>query len=487
VAEVLRPDLCVIGAGSGGLSVAAASALFGVPVVLIERERMGGDCLNVGCVPSKALIAAAGHAQAMRRAKAFGVVGEPKIDFAAVHAHVQGVIAAIAPNDSVERFTAMGVEVIRAEARFVGRRLVEAGGKTIRARRTVLAVGSRPAAPPIDGLEDVLYFTNETIFDLKAAPSRLVVIGGGPIGLELAQAYRRLGSEVVVLEAARLLGRDDPEMAEVARLALERDGVVIRQGVRIVRVEPMDAGIRVVLDAGGETIQDEDQARPEEAVEGSHLLVAVGRRPSLEALNLRAAGIKHDQRGIIVDARLKTSNRRVYAIGDCISGPHGGLQFTHVSNYHAGLVIRSALFRQPVRVDNAAIPRVTYTDPEIASVGLSEDEARKRHRRITILRWPFAENDRAQTERYVTGHIKVVTTGKGVVVGVSIAGPQAGELIVPWVMAVKEKRKVSDFANVVFAYPTLSEVSKRAALSYLVPSAAKPAVRGLVGFLRKFG
>jgi pyruvate/2-oxoglutarate dehydrogenase complex dihydrolipoamide dehydrogenase (E3) component len=479
VAEILRPDLCVIGAGSGGLSVAAAAALFGVPVVLIESGHMGGDCLNVGCVPSKALIAAAGHAEAMRRAKAFGVVGEPKVDFAAVNAHVKRVIAAIAPTDSVERFTAMGVEVIRAEAKFVGRRLVEAGGKTIKARRIVLAVGSRPAAPPIPGLDAVPYLTNETIFDLDAAPRRLIVIGGGPIGLELAQAHRRLGAEVVVLEAARLLGRDDPEMAEVARVALEREGVVIRQGVSIARVEPGASGVRVVLDT--------DEARPEEVLEGSHLLVAAGRRAALGSLDLKVGRIKHDQRGILVNARLKTSNRRVYAIGDCISGPHAGLQFTHVSNYHAGLVIRSALFRQPVRVDHGAIPRVTYTDPELASVGLSEEEARKSHRRIGVLRWPFAENDRAQTERSIGGHIKVVTTEGGRVLGAAIAGPHAGELIVPWVMAVREKRKVSDFANVVFAYPTLSEISKRAAVSYLVPSATKPAVRRVVGFLRKFG
>ena len=479
MAEILRPDLCVIGAGSGGLSVAAAAALFGVPVVLIESGRMGGDCLNVGCVPSKALIAAAGHVEAMRRAKAFGVVGDPKIDFAAVQAHVKGVIAAIAPTDSVERFTAMGVTVIRAEAKFASRRVVEAGGQTIRARRIVLAVGSRPAAPPIAGLDIVPYLTNETIFDLQVAPRRLIVIGGGPIGLELAQAHRRLGAEVVVLEAARLLGRDDPEMAEVAHVALEREGIAIRQGVKIVRVEPAASGVRVVLDTG--------QAGSEEILEASHLLVATGRRAALDSLDLKAAHIKHDQRGILVNAKLKTSNRHVYAIGDCIGGRHAGLQFTHVSNYHAGLVIRSALFRQPVRVDNTAIPRVTYTDPELASVGLTEEEARQSHRRIGVLRWPFAENDRAQTERTVGGHIKVVTTDKGRVLGAAIAGPHAGELIVPWVMAVKERRKVSDFANVVFAYPTLSEISKRAAVSYLLPSASKPAVRRLVGFLRKFG
>jgi pyruvate/2-oxoglutarate dehydrogenase complex dihydrolipoamide dehydrogenase (E3) component len=479
VAEVLRPDLCVIGAGSAGLSVAAAAALFGVPVVLIESGQMGGDCLNVGCVPSKALIAAAGHAEAMRRARALGVVGEPRVDFAAVCAHVKGVVAAIAPMDAVERFTAMGVEVIRAEAKFVGRRLVEAGGKTIKARRIVLAVGSRPDAPSIPGLDAVPYLTNESIFDLDVAPRRLIVIGGGPIGLELAQAHRRLGAEVVVLEAARLLGRDDPEMSQVVRVALEREGIVIREGIKIARLEPAAAGVRAILEA--------DQGRPEEGIEGSHLLVAVGRRSALDSLGLKAAHIKHDQRGILVNRKLKTSNRRVYAIGDCISGRHAGLQFTHVSNYHAGLVIRSALFRQPVRVDYRAIPRVTYTDPELASVGLTEEEARKSHRRIGVLRWPFADNDRAQTERKVGGHIKVVTTQGGRVLGAAIAGPHAGELIVPWVMAVNEKRKVSDFANVVFAYPTLSEVSKRAALSYLLPSAAKPAVRRLVGFLRKFG
>ncbi len=479
-ADVLRPDLCIVGGGSAGLSVAAAAALFGVPVVLIEMDRMGGDCLNVGCVPSKALIAAGERAQAMREADLFGIAGhEPRIDFARVNAHLRGVIGAIAPNDSVERFTALGVRVIKAEARFADRDTVVAGDVTIRARRFIVATGSRPAVPPITGLDTVPYLTNETVFELTERPRRLIVVGAGPIGMELAQAHRRLGCEVVVLEVGKALGREDPEIAAEALAVIGREGVEVREGISIARVEKTETGLAVVL-AG-------PAGASEETIEGSHLLIAVGRTPSIDALGLDAAGIATDKRGIVVDASLRTRNRRVYAIGDCAGGPHTSYQFTHVANYHAGLVIRAALFRLPVRIDNANIPRVTFTDPEIASVGLLEAEARRKHSTVRVLRWPFAENDRAQAGHTTHGHVKVVTTVRGRILGCSIAGPHAGELIVPWVMALARKGKVQDFAGLVFAYPTLSEVSRRAALSYLAPGAANPFVRGLVGFLRRFG
>jgi pyruvate/2-oxoglutarate dehydrogenase complex dihydrolipoamide dehydrogenase (E3) component len=477
VGEVLKPDLCVIGAGSGGLSVAAIAASFGVPVVLVERDRMGGDCLNVGCVPSKALIAAGDLAHGIRTNR-FGLGRtDPRADMSRVRDHVRGVIEAIAPNDSAERFSAMGVRVIKAEARFTDAKTVEAGDVMIEARRFVLATGSRPAAPPIPGLDAVPYLTNETVFDLARRPERLVVIGGGPIGVELAQAHRRLGAEVAVLEAARLLPRDDPEMAAVLERALLAEGVELYTGVAVERITRLGDRILATVRAGADT----------RAVEGSHLLVAAGRRPVTDGLGLDAAGIAFDGRGVTVDKGLRTTNRRVYAIGDC-AGPGGGpYKFTHVANYHAGLVIRSALFRLPVKVDASAIPRVTYTDPEIAAVGMTEEEARESRIAFRILRWPVAENDRAQAERRTAGHVKALVTGRGKILGCAIAGPQAGDLIVPWALAMAKGLKVQDLAALVFPYPTLSEVTKRAAVEFLRPSAQSPWVRRAIGFARRFG
>jgi pyruvate/2-oxoglutarate dehydrogenase complex dihydrolipoamide dehydrogenase (E3) component len=478
--EVLRPDLCVIGAGSAGLSVAAIAASFGVPVVLIERGRMGGDCLNVGCVPSKALIAAGARRAMIGRARRFGIAAQPDpaVDFARVREHVDDIVAAIAPNDSVQRFRALGVRVIEGEARFADAGSVVVGDVTIRSRRTVIATGSEPAIPAIAGLEAVSFLTNETIFDLSDRPRHLIVVGGGPIGAEIAQAYRRLGAEVSLLEAGpRLLGREDPEMAAVVGRALLKDGVVVRTGAAVERIEPRRSGVGVAV-RDGERL---------EILEGSHLLVAVGRKAVTEGLNLAAAGIEVDGSGIVVDRGLRTGNRRVYAIGDCAGGAASGYRFTHVSNYHAGLVVRSALFRLPVKIDTIPIPRVTYTDPELAAVGLSEEEARARHRAIRILRFPFSENDRARAGRETAGHIKAVVTPRGRILGCAIAGPHAGELIVPWGLALSKNLKIQDLAGLVFPYPTLSEVTKRVAVEFLRPSAQNPWLRRLIGVVRRFG
>ncbi len=473
--EILTPDLCVIGAGSGGLSVAAAAALFGVPVVLVERHRMGGDCLNAGCVPSKALIAAGHRAHDIRHAGQFGIVsGAPQIHFARVHAHVHRVIGSIAPTDSVERFTSLGVRVIEGEARFIDGRTAAVGDIRIRPRRFVIATGSRPAIPPIPGLDSVPYLTNETVFDETARPDRLIVLGGGPIGVELGQAFRRLGSAVTLLQAGRILPRDDAEAAGYALRALRADGVHVREGARVERIEGEAGTIRAILASG-------------EVVAGSHLLIAAGRTPSLEALDLAAAGVAHGRAGITVDRGLRTSNRRIYAIGDCATGATDGLQFTHAANHHAGIVIRSALFRLPAKVDNSAMPRVTYCDPEIASVGLTEDKAREEGRTFQVLRWPFAENDRAQAEGEPDGMIKIVTDSKGRILGATIAGKSAGDLLMPWVMAVQKRWTVQDIAGFIFPYPTFSEVSKRAALTHFSPMAGKPWIRRILGVLRKFG
>ncbi len=475
--KVLKPDLCVIGAGSAGLSVAAIAASLGASVVLVEKNRMGGDCLNVGCVPSKALIAASLHVRSRREAEGFGIGGgEAVVDFAKVHAHVRGAIAAIAPMDSVERYRAMGVSVIESEARFTDARTVLAGDQAIRARRFVIATGSRPAIPPIPGLDQVSYLTNETVFDPTEKPEHLVVIGGGAVGVEIAQAYRLLGVEVTLLEAGeRLLAQEDPEMAHVVDQALRSDGVVVGTGAAIDRIEPSGAGgVSIVLSGG-------------ERIEGSHLLVATGRKPVVDGIGLEAAGISSDASGIRVDSGLKTSNRRVYAIGDCAGGAGTGARFTHVANHHAGLVIRNALFRLPVRVGKAPVPRVTYTAPELASVGLTEAQAREQHGTIRILRWAFADNDRARTERQTEGHVKAVVTPRGRILGCSIAGAHAGELIMPWVLAMSRGLKVSDLAGLIYPYPTLSEVTKSAAVEFLKPSAQNPWVRRLVSLVRRLG
>ncbi len=470
--ETLRPDICVIGAGSGGLSVAAAAAAFGVPVVLIEKAKMGGDCLNTGCVPSKSLIAAARRARMIAEAPAFGVTAQgTQVDFRRVHDHVHEVIAAIAPNDSKERFTGLGVRVIEGAARFSDPGTVVVGEIEIKARRFVLATGSTAAVPPIPGLDVTPYLTNETIFDLTARPDHLIVIGGGPIGLELAQAFRRLGSAVTVLEAAEPLSREDPECAAIVLDQLAREGVSIRSGVKIARVEPA-ASVRVML--GGEA---------EEAIEGSHLLVATGRRPTVEGLGLDAAGIKYERKGIVVDKGLRTTNRKVYAIGDVA----GGLQFTHAANYHAGLVIRNALFRLPVKANDDVIPRVTFTDPELAHVGLTEAEAKRRGHAINVLRWPYHENDRAQAERATRGHIKVLTSKRGTILGATIVGAEAGELIATWALAISQNLNIRAFMGVVVPYPTLAEVGKRAAITYFTPSLTNSWVRRIIRLLRRLG
>jgi pyruvate/2-oxoglutarate dehydrogenase complex dihydrolipoamide dehydrogenase (E3) component len=459
----------VIGAGSGGLSVAAAAAAFGVPVVLIEKGRMGGDCLNYGCVPSKALLAAARHATEPRRVTPFGLnLPRAEIDFAKVNAHVHAVIAAIAPNDSKERFTGLGVHVIEGAARFTDKATVAVGDFTIRARRFVVATGSSPAVPPIPGLSETPYLTNETIFERKRCPEHLIIIGAGPIGIELAQAHRRLGAKVTVLEAATPLANDDPECAAIVLAQLERDGVAIRAGVAVARVAQHDGKIQVV--AGEETI------------EGSDLLIATGRRPNVDGLDLAAAGITYDQRGITVGKGLKTSNKRVYAIGDAAGG-----HFTHTANYHAGIVLRNALFRLPAKANDETVPWVTFTDPELAHVGLTEAQARARHKTIRVLRWPYHENDRAQAERETHGHIKVITRKNGLIVGATIVGAHAGELITTWTLALSQGLNIRAMTGIVMPYPTLSEIGKRAAITYFSSSLNSPRVRRLIGFLRRFG
>lgn len=469
--KMRKVDIAIIGGGSGGLSVAAGAAQMGARVLLAEGNKMGGDCLNWGCVPSKALIAAGAAAEVVRTSDRFGVNGhEPTIDFKAVHDHVHGVIAGIAPHDSVERFRKLGVDVVEAYAKFVSPSEIEVGDLRVKARRFVIATGSKAFVPPIPGLDKIPYLTNETIFDLVERPGHLIVVGGGPIGLEMAAAHRRLGASVTVLEAATILANDDPDAVDVVRKRLIAEGIDVREGAKVASVEPDGNGVAVDI------LRTDQRQR----ICGTHLLIATGRRPSIKGIGLDAAGIETNGRGIVVDRRLRTTNKRVFAIGDVA----GGLQFTHVAAYHAGIVIRNAIFNLPAKASERAIPRVTYTDPELAHVGQRLAEAREDDPKAQALTWSFAENDRARAERNTDGLVKAVIRRKGEVLGCTIAGPHAGELILPWVLAVEKRLKVSDLASVVAPYPTLSEVTKRAAGSYYTPKLFSDRTRRVVRLMQ---
>jgi len=473
MSDLLTPDICVIGAGTGGLVVAAGASQLGAKTVLIEAHRMGGDCLNTGCVPSKSLLAAAHAATDYRRAGVFGLdQPAPRVDFAKVQAHVRGVIAAIAPNDSEERFTGLGVTVLRAPGRFTGPREVAVGERRIRARRFVVATGSTAFVPPVPGLAALAYLTNETIFDIDRLPEHLLIMGGGPIGCELAQAFRRLGARVSLVEMLEIMPKDDPEPVAVVRRSLLADGIALFERHKVVGAAK--AGSNLALEI------EKDGAR--QRLEGSHLLVAAGRRPRVKDIGLESAGIEHSDKGIQVDARMRTTNRRVYAVGDVVGGP----QFTHLAAYHAGIVIRNALFRLPVKADLSALPWVTFTDPELAHVGLSEAAAREQGP-IRLLRWPLAENDRAQTEHRHQGFIKIVTNARGRILGADIVGPSAGEMIHFWTLAVSQKMKIGAVAGMIAPYPTLAEIGKRAAGNYYSPTLFGERTRRLVRFLARFG
>ncbi len=473
-----RTDIVIIGAGAAGLSVAALSAALGLRVVLVERGRMGGDCLNYGCVPSKALLAAGHAAQAARDAARFGIhTGPVSVDWAAVQAHVQGAIAAIAPNDSVARFRGMGVDVIQASAHFTAPDEIEAGTRRIRFRRCVIAAGSSAIVPDLPGLAGLPYLTNETLFDLAEPPEHLLILGGGPIGIEMAQAHARLGCAVTLVEAAAsIAGRDDPEAVDGLRQALARGGVTILEGTAAVAAEPDPQGLALLLADG-------------RRIAGSHLLLALGRAPRLAALDLAAGGIAATARGIATGADLRsTSNRRVWAAGD-IADPTGigPRAFTHVASQHAGLIARSMLFRLPARLSYDALPRVTYCDPELAQVGLTEAEARAAGRLHEVVRWPLAENDRAVAEGIEAGFVKLVLDRRGRLVGATVLAPRAGDWAGMFGLMIGRAMPLTALAGLVLPYPTLPEAAKRAATDYLGGKLLTPLVKRIAGLLMRLG
>ena len=454
-----RYNLVVIGAGSAGLVVAAGAAGLGARVALVERGKMGGDCLNYGCVPSKALLRSAKAAAQPRRTGLGVAAAAPVADWSRVAARVQAVVDAIAPHDSVERFESLGVEVLQGTGRLlsphaVDVRLAAGGTRTLQARAVVLATGSGPLVPPIPGLAEAGYLTNETVFTHPTLPRRLCVLGGGPIGLELGQAFARLGAQVTVVEMLpRILPREDADAAAVVAQALAADGIALRTGTQAVRVEGGPGARRVICRASG------DAAAPEEALEVDEILVAVGRRGTLEGLGLEALGVATAQGRIRVDGRMRTSVRSIYACGDAV-GPY---QFTHMANAQARVVIQNALLPVQARMDYRVVPWCTFTDPELARVGLNEDDARAQGvpcRAITI---PFSAMDRAVCDGETAGFLKVLTPpGRDTILGATLVGAHAGELLHELVLAMHARLRLRDLAATIHIYPTLAEVFRRA-------------------------
>jgi pyruvate/2-oxoglutarate dehydrogenase complex dihydrolipoamide dehydrogenase (E3) component len=472
--QLLTPDLCVIGAGPGGLAAATKAASYGVRVALIERGRMGGQAWHTGSLASKALLASAKRAHEIRNAWNFGVkVDGAGINHAAILEYALNAGQALEQNVSPERLNGLGVDVIQGSARFTGPNTVEAGGYQVRARRFIIATGSSPQVPPIPGLDRIPYFTSETVFSHQHRMSHLLIMGGGSIGLEFAQAYRRLGSDVTVVEAGLALPQDDPELRAHLLKCLRDEGIRILENARIERIEPFGSNIRAVFAMQGKSY----------SVEGTHVLIATGRRASVAGLDLDAAGIAFSDQGIQVTKGLRTSNKKAYAIGDVTGETH----FAHAAEHHAGIAVRNALFRLPVHTQDETMPWATFTDPELAHVGMTEEAARERHGRLTILRWPFSENLRAQAERQTNGFLKVIATKRGRILGAGIVGAQAGELIQMWSLAMQKDLSLKDMASIVPPSPTLAEMNKMAAESFFVPEAQSPLLRRIIGLLAKLG
>ena len=473
-------DLCIIGAGSAGLSMAAGAAMLDRKVLLCEGAEMGGDCLNHGCVPSKAILKAGKIAQAHRSGAEFGIKPQdPEVDWPAVKAHISDVIATIAPHDSVERFEGLGATVITEYARFADANTVESDTTRVRAKRFVISVGSRASAPPIPGLDTVDYATNENIFSLDEFPSHMIIFGAGPIGLEMGQTFRRLGAEVTILDITKPLGRNEPEHAQVLVDALTEEGITFRVPAMTKEVRKTSSGVEVELDDGT-------------VIKGSHILVAAGRAPAVQGLNLESAGIQYDKRGIDVDDNLRTSNKKVYAAGDCAKGK-GGL--THIAGFHAGQLFKN-FFLLPQGLNKGfssaetnRMPASVYTEPELANIGLSEVQAREKFGDVVkAATFDFAGNDRGIAERSTKGGVKIIVGKGGKILGGSIVGAHAGEMIHMLSVAMTGKMKASELAQIISPYPTRSEAVKRACSSLFTDSlfGPKSKVRKTAAFWAKF-
>lgn len=475
----LTPDIAIIGAGSGGLSMAVTARAFGLDVVLIEKDKMGGDCLNTGCVPSKAMIAAAKYAHTASTASDFGIeIRDIKVDYEKLHSHIHDVIKQIEPNDSIERFEGLGVKIIQAEAHFKDEKTLIAGEYEINAFRFVIASGSSPFTPPIKGLDNVSYLTNENFFDIKQAPERLAIIGGGPIGVEMAQAQNRLGIEVHLFQKGSILPKEEPVHVQIIRNILIKEGVHLYEHVDISCINKPTEGkdnVEIHYSQKGEKY----------CSAASHLLIATGRKPNLESLHLTNAKVDFDQKGIQVNGMMRTSNKRIYAIGDV----NGLMQFTHSASAQTGIAFAHMFFRISQKFNPDLIPRVTYTHPEIAAIGIGEAQALKHYTRekLKILTFPYNDNDRAIAERKIAGQIKVIIDKKGRILGVHIIGEQAGELIQPWASAMANRLKIGAMFKYISPYPTLSEINKRVATKAYETLPQKAVIRFIINLLKKLG
>ncbi|MGL1862234.1 MAG: FAD-dependent oxidoreductase [Pseudodesulfovibrio sp.] len=466
-------DIGVIGGGAAGLTVAAGASQLGVKTLLIEKESvLGGDCLHYGCVPSKTLIKSASVYHKMRNASHYGLpdVDLPPVDFKQVGARIQSVIDTIQVHDSEERFCGLGVKVEFGNASFVDEHVVEYNGKRVSAKYWVLATGSEPVPLPIPGLEETGYWTNKDIFCLQDLPSSLIVVGGGPIGCEMAQSFSRLGTDVRILQRnCQILTAEDEDMAEVVQDAFKAEGIGHDLCANTQEVRRVNGKVEVVYERDGET----------HVISADHLLVAAGRAPSVKNLKLENAGVEYDRRGVKVDNRLRTSQKHIFAAGDVI----GKYQFTHAAGYEGGIVISNAVFKLPRKVDYKWLPWCTYTEPELASVGMNEKAAKKAGLEYTVWEESFADNDRALAEGAPQGKIKLVLDKKEKPLGVQIVGPHAGELAAEWVAVLNAKTGLSTIASAMHPYPTVSEINKRVAGKVLSSKIFSDKVRKTLGFI----
>lgn len=466
-------DIGIIGGGAAGLTVAAGAAQLGVKTLLIEKEdKLGGDCLHYGCVPSKTLIKSASVYHTMKNASRYGLP-QPElssVDFARIAARIQSVIETIQVHDSQERFCGLGVEVGFGCAAFVDEHTVQYGGRRVSARFWLIATGSSPASLPIPGLEEIGYWTNKDIFSLSELPSSLAVIGGGPIGCEMAQAFSRLGVDVRILQRnCQLLSVEDEDMAEVVQAAFREEGIGLDLCASTQAVRATASGIEIEYKLGEET----------RVISAEKLLVAAGRTPNIDDLKLENAGVEYDRRGITVDNRLRTTQKHIFAAGDVT----GQYQFTHAAGYEGGIVISNAVFRLPRKADYTWLPWCTYTDPELASVGMNEKAAQRAGIEHSIWVEEFHDNDRAQAEGAITGKIKLVLDKKEKPLGVQIVGSHAGEIAAEWVAALNAKAGLSTLASAVHPYPTMSEINKRVAGQVLSKKLFSEKVRKTLGFI----
>jgi pyruvate/2-oxoglutarate dehydrogenase complex dihydrolipoamide dehydrogenase (E3) component len=445
-----RYNLVVVGAGTAGLVAAAGAAILGARVALVERQLMGGDCLNYGCVPSKALIRAARAAYAVTEAREFGIEAPPPtVEFADVMRRVRRVRAEIAPNDSVQRFARLGVDVLLGHGHFTGKRSLEVEGQRLDFKKAIIATGARAAVPPIPGLAEAGYLTNETVFSLTALPRRLIVIGGGPIGCELAQAFARLGSQVsLVSDVPRLLPKEDPDVAALLEQQFRREGIDLILGAKVERAEKSAVGKILIV----------NRAEKNETVVGDEILLAAGRVPNVEGLNLEAAGVKHNDKGVIVDDHLRTSNKDIFTAGDIGSPFH----FTHTAEALGRIALQNALFFGRKRASDLVIPWCTYTSPEIAHVGLNQEGASNSEMETESFQLPFKENDRSVVDNDTQGFARVHVRKKdGRLMGATLVSNHAGESIGELVMAIQHKIKVGALGAVIHPYPTQAEIIKR--------------------------